>query len=80
MSRYTNVRTVAFIMNRFGDITEREIDESVPKNTIDLNIGEILVSSFLYFYSKNILPKYHFCLKINRIISIQACCLISLVL
>jgi hypothetical protein len=36
----------------------------------------VLISSILCFYSRNILPKYHLCLKINRIISIQVCCLI----
>jgi hypothetical protein len=34
----------------------------------------------LYFYSRNILPENHLCLKINQIISIQASCLIPLVL
>jgi hypothetical protein len=84
-------------MNRFGDITEREIDEnvigSITKNTensknsvwrqfmsfcaekkytfnLETPVFE-LGFSILYFHSRNILPKYHLCLKINRI-SIQA--------
>jgi hypothetical protein len=56
-----------------SSFTEREIDEnvirSVPKNMeLTKTVSGVLVSSILYFYSRNILPKYQSCLKINRII------------
>jgi hypothetical protein len=64
------------VINQFGHITEREIDEnvirSVPKNTEKQE--QCLETVYvIYFYSRNILPKYHLFLKINRIISIQVC-------
>jgi hypothetical protein len=85
------------VMNRFGDITEREMSLEVylktPKRARTVSGDSLVilrrkkytfnrenpVSELLNFYSRNILPKYYLCLKINRIISIQAC-LISLVL
>jgi hypothetical protein len=56
-------------------ITEKTSNSRKPKflsfHTIYLNIREILVSSVQYFYLRNILPKYHLCFKINRIIFTQ---------
>jgi hypothetical protein len=49
------------------------------KSNRETPVSEItFILKKLVFIIRNILPKYHLCLKINRIISIQTSCLITL--